>query len=462
MSSVTKKISRIMLISSLVVLFVSLAEAQQPKRSRHDHILVVHAGQLLAVPGEDVLLEQTVVVRNDRIESVSPGYLDPSIVAQTEDDELVLVDWRDALVMPGLMDAHVHLAIATGTYAPQGMGASQANIYAEPGNSTVNAMINARLNLAAGFTTVRDLGSGPFSVYAVRDAIAAGKFAGPDIIAAGPSISVTGGHTRFAPGSDPDERARAGICDGAEDCRRLVRHLEKNGADVIKFKSTGGFSSNTGLDQHMYQAEIKAIVDAAHQRGIKATTHAYDAQAIREAIEVGVDSIEHGYKLDDAGVKLMKKNGTFLVPTLTVAKPPSIAMRFLPKDEEPLSIRIRNEHRAFEKAYAAGVQIAFGTDAGIYPHGKNADEFSKMVELGMTPMDALRSATVVTARLFGLDHEKGTIEAGRIADLIAIDGDPLSDIAVMRNVDGVIKSGELVKRNSELLPLLDLNLPQRY
>ena len=432
----------------------------QSRKPTHDQILVIHAGTLLAVPGEDIRTAQTIVVRNERIEKIADGYLDTPAVEHDVDDRLNIVDWRDKFVMPGLMDAHVHLARASGSYASR--GARQSNVYAEPGNSTVNAFINARLNLAAGFTTVRDLGSGPYSVFAVRDAIAAGKFSGPDIIAAGPSISVTGGHTLFTPGADPDERARAGICDGADDCRRLTRYLEKQGADVIKFKSTGGFSSNTGLDQHMYQSEMRAIIDAAHQRGLRVTTHAYDPDAIREAVEAGVDSIEHGYKMDDAGIRLMKKTGAFLVPTLTIAKPPAIALRFMPKGEEPMSVQIRNEYRAFERAYEAGVNIAFGTDCGIYPHGSNADEFATMVRLGMTPMDALRSATVINANLFGVEQDKGTLEVGKLADLIAIDGDPLADIAVMREVVGVIKSGKLVKEDAELLPLLDLSLPQRY
>jgi len=432
----------------------------QGSKAKKDQVVIVHAGTLLAVPGEEVRTAQTIVVRNGRIESIRDGYLDSLAVEHDDDEHLIVVDWRDEFVMPGLMDAHVHLARASGSYASG--GGRQSNVYAEPGNSTVNALINARLNLAAGFTTLRDLGSGPYAVFAVRDAIAAGKFAGPDIIAAGPSISVTGGHTLFTPGADPDERARAGICDGADDCRRLTRYLEKQGADVIKFKSTGGFSSNTGLDQHMYQSEMRAIIDAAHQRGLRVTTHAYDPDAIREAVEAGVDSIEHGYKMDDAGIRLMKKTGAFLVPTLTVAKPPAIALRFMPKGEEPASVLIRNEYRAFERAYEAGVNIAFGTDCGIYPHGRNADEFVSMVRLGMTPMDALRSATVANAILFGVEHDKGTLEAGKIADLIAVVGDPLADIAAMRDVIGVIKSGRLVKQDTELLPLLDLSLPQRY
>ena len=458
--SVTNSRLAILLAACVFGLLFATGAGAQRKAARGDDVRLIHAGRLLAIPGEAVRERRTIVVRNARIESIADGYLTAADVAAGDDDRVAVIDWREYFVMPGLMDAHVHLAVATGSYAARTRGRS--NVYAEPGNSTVNALINARLNLAAGFTTVRDLGSGPYAVYAVRDAIAAGKFAGPDIIAAGPSISVTGGHTRFAPSADPDVRARTGICDGADECRRLTRHLEKQGADVIKFKSTGGFSSNTGLDQHMFQAEMKAIIDAAHQRGLRVTTHAYDAGAIRDAVEAGVDSVEHGYKLDAAGVRLMKENGAFLVPTLTVARPPSIAMRFLPKDEEPLSIRIRNEHRAFERAYEAGVSIAFGTDAGMYPHGRNADEFITMVKLGMQPMDALRSATVVNAALFGMSDDKGTIESGKLADLIAVRGDPLADVSVMRDVDGVIKSGEPVKLNGELLPLLDLSLPQRY
>ncbi len=428
---------------------------RQPQRP--DTVLVIHAGTLLQEAGRAPLTRQTVVVRNNRIAAVSPGYAAPATFA-TNGAELEVLDLREYFVMAGMFDAHVHLSRATGTFST---GFGGVNNYPAVGEATVNAFIGARLNLAAGFTAVRDLGSDPKSVFAVRDAIARGNLAGPTILASGASISVTGGHGDESTSSDPDERAAAGVCDGADECRMLVRHLEKTGADVIKFKATGGFSSNTGLLQHMTPAEMQAIVSAAHRRGIKATVHAYDPQAIIDAVEAGVDSVEHGYLASDAGLRLMQRNGTMLVPTLTVAAPPSIARRFI-GNREPASVTMRNEQRAFERAYAMGVKIAFGTDAGIYPHGRNAGELVKMVELGMSPADALRAATVTTAELFGVEGLTGTVMPDSEADIIAVQGNPLVDISTLRDVAWVIKSGRVAKRNGVMEPPLDYSLPQNY
>lgn len=427
------------------------------KPQRPDTVLVIYAGTLLQEAGQAALTEQTVIVRNDRIDSVQSGYLDIDEI-DTGDAITELLDLREQFVMAGLFDAHVHLSRATGSFSS---GFGGINSYPEPGEATVNAVIAARLNLAAGFTALRDLGSDSQSVFAVRDAIASGNMIGPTILASGPSISVTAGHGDESTGFDPDERAEAGVCDGADDCRTLVRHLEKNGSDLIKFKATGGFSSNTGLLQHMTATEMQAIVFAAHRRGIKVTVHAYDPDAIIDALEAGADSIEHGFLISDAGLKLMKQNGAMLVPTLTVAEPPSIAKRFM-GGREPRSVTLRNDARAFERAYEQGVKIAFGTDCGIYPHGRNADELVRMVELGMSPADALRSATVVAAELFAVEGLTGTVEPGSSADIIALQGNPLVDISALRDVGWVIKAGRVAKKNGAMLAPLDYSLPQEY
>ena len=407
--------------------------------------------------GEPPLREQTVVVRNDRIASIAAGYLTADKL-ETGDALVEVVDLREQFVMSGLFDSHVHLSRATGTYSA---GFGGVNSYPPTGVATVNAVVAARLNLAAGFTALRDLGSDQESVFAVRDAINTGHMVGPTIIGSGASISVTAGHGDESVTQDPDERAAAGVCDGADECRTLVRHLEKNGSDLIKFKATGGFSSNTGLLQHMTAVEMRTIVETAHRRGIKATVHAYDPIAIEEAVEAGVDSIEHGFLVSDKGLRMMKKNGTMLVPTLSVAEPPSIAKRFL-GSRESKSVTMRNDARGFERAYERGVKIAFGTDCGIYPHGRNADELVRMVELGMTPGDALRSATVVAAELFAVDGLTGTITRESKADIIAVDGNPLDDITVMRAVPWVIKNGRVAKRNGAMQAPLDYSLPQEY
>ena len=428
------------------------------KLKRPDTLLVAHVGRLLAVPGQPVTQQQTVVVRNDKVGEILDGFVDPAGIERDAETRLTVLDLRDYFVLPGLMDAHVHLARATGAYQP---GLLQMNSSPEPGEATVNAMINAQLNLAAGFTAVRDLGSDQQSVFAVRDAIESGFLIGPTILASGVSISVTGGHGDNAADQSPDARAAAGVCDGADECRRLVRHLEKTGSDLIKFKATGGFSSNTGLKQHMSPAEMAAIVEAARFRNIRVTTHAYDPQAIVDAINAGVNSVEHAFLLDDLGIRMMRKQGVYLVPTLTVAEPPAMVKRFL-RGKKPISVELRDQYQAFEKAYAAGVKIAFGTDVGIYPHGKNADEFVTMVNLGMTPEDAIVTATINTAGLFGVDNLTGTIETGALADFIAVDGDPLTDITALAEVDYVVKAGQIAKWAGAMGPALDYNLRHRY
>ena len=426
-----------------------------PKRP--DTVLIIHAGTLLIEAGEPPLSDHTVLVRNDTVAEIVPGFADPAAL-DTGDALVEVLDLRDSFVMPGLFDSHVHLSRATGSYQS---GFASTNSYPPVGEAAVNAVVAARLNLGAGFTAVRDLGSDPESVFAVRDAINKGHLVGPTILASGASISVTAGHGDDAANSYPDERARAGVCDGPDECRTLVRHLEKTGSDLIKFKATGGFSSNTGLLQHMTPAEMRAIVDAAHLRGIRVTVHAYDPGAILDAIEAGVDSIEHGYLVSDEGLRAMKKSGVVLVPTVTVAEPPSIAKRFL-GGREPASVTMRNEARALERAYEQGVSIAFGTDCGIYPHGENADEMLRMVELGMTEADVLRSATVVAAEMFGIDRRNGRIAAGDRADIIAVAGNPLDDIAAMKRVNWVIKDGRVAKRAGVIQPALDYSLPQKY
>jgi imidazolonepropionase-like amidohydrolase len=446
----------------LVAVVPMLASAQSfpfglRKAIKPDTVLLVYAGTLLAVPGDAPLSAQSVVIRNDSVAEIHDGYIDVDSIEAGE-AQVKVIDLRDHFVMPGMFDAHVHLSTATGSFQ---IGVPGINSHPAVADASVNALINARLNLAAGFTALRDLGSDPHSVFAVRNAINAGHFIGPTIIASGASISVTAGHGDDAVSSDPDERARAGVCDGPDECRTLTRHLEKTGSDLIKFKATGGFSSNTGLLQHMSIEEMRAIVDAAHMRNIKVTVHAYDSAAIIDAVEAGVDSVEHGFLISDAGLKLMRRKGVVLVPTLTVAAPPSFVKRFL-GGREAASVTMRNRERAFERAYAQSVDIAFGTDVGIYPHGRNADELERMVELGMSPADALRSATVVAAKLFGVEGLTGTVAVGSRADIIAVAGNPLKSISVMQDVPWVIKSGQVVKQAGAMETLLDYSLPQRY
>lgn len=428
-------------------LVTALAQPAPPPPTP-DRYTLIHAGTLLAVPGAKPQERMTVVVRNDRIASVEDGFL-TAAGAAVPGSVIEIIDLSDRFVLPGLMDAHVHLYYEPSfTRKRIERGDRYPPFPNEPANSAegaVNAMVYARRNLAAGFTTVRDVGSNDESVFAVRNAINAGRMIGPRILVSGSALAITGGHgdsTPLAQTADEAARLADGTCDGPIECRKAVRYQYKLGADLIKFTSTGGFSSNTGLDPQFFPDEIREIVATAHLLGLKAAAHAYSPVAIRDAVGAGVDSIEHGFLIDDEGIAMMKKAGTFLVPTLSASYPPPIF-----RIPDPPSVKLRNQYRAFERAYAAGVKIAFGTDAGTFPHGDNAKEFSLMVGFGMKPMDAIRSATVMTAELFGIAADAGTLEAGKIADVIAVNGNPLSDIAVLRRMDFVMKSGRVAKRD---------------
>ncbi|WP_428631636.1 amidohydrolase family protein [Sphingopyxis sp.] len=433
----TKPIYLLPLALAASLLAVPLA-AQAPARA------VIHAGHLLAEPGKPVRGASTIVVENGRIVAVTEGY-------QPAEPGATVIDLKDKYVLPGLIDSHVHLTSDAG-----GLAGQLEEITLSPAAQAFNAEVNGMKTLRAGFTTVRNLGDGDGATLALRDAIAAGKVRGPRIVDAGNAISGSAGHMDGSLGYRDELRpffAGAGnTCNGADDCRRAVRLQVGRGADVIKFASTGGVNSRigAGLGKQMFDDEAQAIVDTAHLFGKKVAVHAHGADGIRLALVAGADSIEHGTILDDATIDLWAKSKTYYVPTLATvngyrerlaANPDAYAPDVLAKIQWRISIT----GKSLEQLVPRGVRIAFGTDAGVSKHGRNGDEFELMVQHGMTPVAALRAATVNAADLLGLSDQIGTIAPGKSADIIAVASDPIADVRVLKSVDFVMARGLVVE-----------------
>ncbi|HEU5285274.1 MAG TPA: amidohydrolase family protein [Sphingomicrobium sp.] len=402
----------------------------------------IHAGRLIAVPGKPVRGPSTIVVDNGRIVAVQDGHTAPPAGAQA-------VDLRDRTVMPGLIDSHVHLDSDRG-----GEQELLAEVRDDPALHAFEAQMNGMKVLRAGFTTVRNLGDDKAVTLALRDAVRRGWVMGPRIVDAAESISTTGGHMdgRGALNDQLVARLpeRENLCDSVESCRRVVRRQIDRGADVIKFATTGGVNSGTGLATRMNFDEAKALVETAHAYGRKVAVHAHGADGIKMALRAGADSIEHGTVMDDEVLRLFRQTGAYYVPTLStvngylerLAKDPNA---YTPEVRKQIDWRIGITGQSLVKAVPAGVKIAFGTDAGVSKHGRNADEFELMVKYGMTPLEAVKAATVNAADLLGLSSEIGTIEPGKSADLIAVAGDPLTDVTVLKRVDFIMARGEVVK-----------------
>jgi imidazolonepropionase-like amidohydrolase len=405
--------------------------------------LLVHAGTLLAVPGQAPLTAQSIVIEDNRISRVVDGYLDADELA----GPVQTIDLRDQFVLPGLMDMHVHLLLELGPNTKlRQLTESQAM-------AAMRGVDNAAKTLKAGFTTVRDLGGTPESIYALRDAVAAGLIAGPRIFAAGSALAATGGHGDID-GVRPDLMALWApqtICDGAVGCRRATRHAIKYGADWIKITATGGVLSDsaTGLGVQMTPGELQEIVATAHNLSRKVAAHAHGTSGINAALIAGVDSIDHGTFIDKQSIKLFKKSGAYLVPTLMPGHLIPKSMEGNPFYTDAIKQKAlqaaASAKASFALAYKAGVKIAFGTDTGVTPHGMNAFEFQLMVEAGMSAADAIRSATVTTAEMLGVSDRLGSIEPGKLADLIAIKGNPLQDISLLQNVGTVIRDGVVIR-----------------
>lgn len=383
----------------------------------------------------------TIVVDRNKIVAVESGFSSPG-----QND--VPVDLKTKTVTPGWIDMHVHLEQET-----------NANQYMEkftfnPADYAFQSAKFAETTLLAGFTTVRDLGGNGVNI-SLRNAINKGLVKGPRVVTAGKSIATTGGHADPTNGyrrdlmGDPGPEA--GVANGPDECMKAVRQRYKDGADLIKITATGGVLSvaKSSSNPQFMEAEIKAIVETAKDYGFKVAVHAHGAEGMKRAIRAGVNSIEHGTYMDEEAIALFKQYGTWYVPTLTAgaavadsAKKPG----YYPALVTPKALEIGPKISAsFAKAYKAGVKIAFGTDAGVYKHGLNWLEFGYMITAGMKPMDAIRSATIDAADLLGMKDQLGSIEVGKLADIVAVDGNPLKDSKAFGKVVFVMKDGIIYK-----------------
>lgn len=406
-----------------------------------DKIVLIQAGWLLAVPGKTPLRERTLVIRNDRIERIDAGYTGPS---SFEGNDVEVINLQDRYVLPGLMDMHVHLSDAAGDDKPFKVNNVSGNLDADVVKSRddithfVDAVGNAHKTLMAGFTTVRDVGSSGWNMVVLRDAIASGKFEGPRILAALEIIR---------PGSDNGP----GACSGVESCRRETRKQIDMGADLIKIYATCSGSKPCGLQyapSTFLKDELEAIIDTAHSRQLSVAAHAHGEEGIRAALRAGVNSIEHGSYSPADSIPLYKKNGAFLVPTMMVE---GNIRKDIVGATGPMRAVMQNfldKHgpRMME-AWRSGVTIAAGTDAGVVEHGNNARELQYYVELGMPAAEAIKTATINGAALINRQNDLGTLEVGKIADVIAVDNDPLADIKALQQVRFVMKDGHVFRND---------------
>lgn len=444
-------------ISRVLVVFLlafSTVFARQPTAKPPAKIIYIRAGHLFDATSENLRDNVVIVVQGDRIKTIEPATV--AIPAGS-----TIIDLSHATVLPGLIDCHTHLTARADRYDP-------INYFKEtPFTHGFTAVRNAHATLLAGFTSVRDVGSPPFAAVDLRNSINEGFISGPRIVASGPALSITGGHgdiNGFSPETRvtmfPEQRDFH-IADGVEQVRQTVRAQVKYGVDVIKMHATGGVLSqgdSPGAPAYTFE-ELKTAADEAHAAGRKIAAHAHGAEGIRRAILAGIDSIEHASLANDEDIQLAKEHGTYFVMDIynddyILGKAIEFGLPQANVEKERMVGRLQREN--FQKAFKAGVKMAFGTDAGVYPHGDNAKQFKYMVQYGMTPAQAIRAATFNAADLIGRSKDVGTIEPGKYADLIAVPADPLQDVRSLESVGFVMKGGVVYKdkiANTPVMPM---------
>ena len=408
-----------------------------------ESVTLIHAGELLAIPGQGPGRNKTISIEDGRIADVRNGFVEAASI----DGAAAVIDLRDKFVLPGLMDMHVHLQFELGPENDRDALKMSDQLM------QMRSVYYAMKTLEAGFTTVRDVGSSAQEMYAMRDAINNGWIDGPRIIAAG-GVGITGGHADVS-GVSPELMeiyTSQNVCDGPYDCRRAARNAIKYGADLVKITSTGGVMTEraTGTGQQMEMDELREIVQAAARMGRKVASHAHHEDGIVAALEAGVASIEHGSYTGPRAIKLFNETGAYLVPTLLAGKTVAalaVEADFMSEVVKEKAIRVGNDMAGnFEKAHKAGVNVAYGTDSGVSPHGTNAEEAILMVEAGMTEMEVIVAATINAADLIDMSDSLGTIEDGKFADIIAVDRSPLENIEELLDVDFVMKGGTVYKQ----------------
>ncbi|MBM4219710.1 MAG: amidohydrolase family protein [Gammaproteobacteria bacterium] len=404
---------------------------------------LVHAGRMIDAVSASPRERVTIVVEGGRIQAIEARFR-----AAGAGDEVV--DLSQATVLPGFMDMHVHL---TGEYS---RSSELDSVKKSEADRAYDSTVYAQRTLLAGFTTVRNVGDQWNLSTALKRAIEGGKVRGPRIFTAGRSIGTRGGHAdatnAFGPFLTSDDPRLDTVCSGADGCREAVRQRYQDGADSIKITATGGVLSIAKSDSapQFTDQELAAVVSTAHDYGMKVAAHAHGAEGLKRAVRAGIDSVEHGTFMDDEAIRLMKEKGTHYVPTISAgrwvyeqAQDPT----YFPAIVRPKALAVGPQiQQTFGKAWHAGVTIMFGTDCGVCAHGDNAKEFGHMVEAGMPVMDAIRSATIVPARYLGIDDRLGSVEAGKLADLVAVPGNPLDDVHVLERVSFVMKDGVIYKR----------------